>query len=108
MSGIELIVQERQRQLDEEGFSAEHDDRLADGQLAIMAACYAVHGIPGVKVTRKKKVPGGVAFVDAWPGPAEKDTRDKHKWLDRLVIAGALILAEIDRVKRLKAREEGV
>jgi hypothetical protein len=41
MSGIELIAKERQRQIDEEGWSPEHDDEHVNGELAQAAVAYA-------------------------------------------------------------------
>ncbi len=40
-TGIELIAQERQRQVSEEGWTAEHDDGHTDQELARAASCYA-------------------------------------------------------------------
>lgn len=44
-------------------------------------------------------MPDGVMFVDPWPWPMSFDNRQQHDQLRRLVIAGALIAAEIDRIK---------
>ncbi|MCM0757438.1 hypothetical protein M7775_02505, partial [Sporomusa sphaeroides DSM 2875] len=41
-SGIELIAAERQRQISQEGWTPEHDDQHANGELALAAACYAI------------------------------------------------------------------
>lgn len=42
MTGIELIAEERRRQIEQEGYTPEHDDAQRDGELAHAAACYAV------------------------------------------------------------------
>jgi hypothetical protein len=47
MSGAELIAAERRRQIEAEGFTAEHDDRQDDGELRYAALCYAINGNPG-------------------------------------------------------------
>ncbi|WP_370193275.1 MULTISPECIES: hypothetical protein [Aurantimonas] len=100
MNGIESIAAERQRQVEQEGWTAEHDDRNEPGDLARAAACYAAHAaMPDKGRDYLQGVP-----LD-WP------TRWDWKWWkpkDRradLVRAGALIAAEIDRLDRLaKAR----
>jgi hypothetical protein len=40
-TGIELIAEERKRQIEVEGWTAEHDDEHTDGELALAAVCYA-------------------------------------------------------------------
>ena len=42
MNGIESIAAERQRQIEKEGWTSEHDDCHHDGSLADAAACYAM------------------------------------------------------------------
>ena len=41
MNGADLIAQERQRQIDGEGYDAGHDDEHDMGELAAAAMCYA-------------------------------------------------------------------
>lgn len=93
--GTYLIAQERLRQVMAEGWTAAHDDDHFGGSLAIAAACYATHGT-GVSVVDH----GG---ADAWPWEGKWDKREKHDRIRQLVIAGALIAAEIDRLQRLQA-----
>lgn len=40
MSGAEAIAAERQRQVEAEGWTPEHDDEYADGELVAAAECY--------------------------------------------------------------------
>jgi len=93
-SGVELIDVERARQMRVEGWTLEHDDEHDDGSLAAAASCLAAEGTDA-------------EFI--WPGYELswiKVLRDKHATSDRmrqLVIAGALIAAEIDRLRRLPA-----
>lgn len=89
--GVTLIAEERRRQVEREGWSASHDASHERGVLAKAAACYAVHDTGAVVVDSK-------TGHDAWPWSDEWDKRDKHDELRRLVIAGALIAAEIDRM----------
>lgn len=109
MTGIELIAQERERQISKEGWTAEHDAEHAEGELAVAAACYAIPGDDRELIDRGRLagiVPSAWPWDSAWwkPGP----TRVRE-----LVKAGALIAAEIDRLQRLapsipeKQAEEG-
>jgi len=103
MTGAEQIEQERVRQIEREGFCASHDKSRdhTKGQLSIAAACYAVAGVEGPKgrpfVAADKYHP----CADAWPWGTKSDKREKHNRMRRLVIAGALIAAEIDRLQAL-------
>ena len=94
--GTELIAEERQRQIEVEGWTKEHDAEHTNDSLAFAAVCYA---IPSVYRTysycplRKERVP------DFWPWDMEwwKPTPDNR--IRELVKAGALIAAEIDRIQ---------
>jgi len=114
-NGVELIAEERQRQIEQEGWSAEHDEQHLEGQLALVASLYAT---PIPLFARVEKEDGGVEIYDPWPWHDEVevtrygdglttevpawDKRQKHSKLRKLVIAGALIAAEIDRLQRKK------
>ena len=92
-SGLDLIIKERERQISEEGWTPEHDKVHINNELAIAAACYALHG----------NAQGAAAIVklsleDAWPLDIDADKRHKHGYVKRLTIAGALIAAELDRL----------
>ena len=41
-TGIDLIAEERQRQISVEGWTPQHDDTHTDNSLAKAAACYAM------------------------------------------------------------------
>lgn len=114
-SGIELIAAERQRQIEKEGWTAEHDEQHAYGELAMAAALYAS---PKQLYEMSRDGSWTVTFSDPWPWWDEKegprggsftvpawDKRKKHNRLRRLVIAGALIAAEIDRLQRMNKEE---
>lgn len=111
MSGTELIAKERRRQIQVEGWTAEHDDAHRNGELALAAICYAS---PRAVYARGDRATG-VSFDDPWPFDPDWDKRpfdgntirDPEEWtsakrLDLLVKAGALIAAEIDRLRRKK------
>ena len=60
-SGIERIAAERQRQIEQEGWTAEHDDGHVNGELAMAAALYAT---PSALFSRIDRQDGGVLFED--------------------------------------------
>ncbi len=98
--GAQLIAQERERQVSEEGWSAEHDDKHINGELAWAAVAYAAPE----RVTRDGP---GVSY-DPWPWDEEWDKRPAIGCtapyrIRALAKAGALIAAEIDRLKRASA-----
>ncbi len=118
-SGVELIAAERRRQVEEEGWSVEHDAEHPDGALALAAAVYAMP--PGDRETKwlvEAKVRGEPypVFHQEWARPAvaafpwaSKDGVPRlwgaEHWkpcpddrVRELVKAGALIAAEIDRL----------
>lgn len=89
-TGIELISDERKRQVESEGWTAEHDDEHDNHQLSEAAACYAL-GVPTAVSNDVAKVPLW-PWDESWWKPGDR-VRD-------LVKAGALIAAEIDRLQR--------
>jgi hypothetical protein len=102
--GLELIGLERKRQVNEEGWTPEHDDGHHGRELALAAACYAA----GEPVYVQRFFDGDEDhMVDAWPWECEFDKREKHERIKQLAIAGALIAAEIERLIRLQSKEEG-
>jgi len=88
--GAALIAAERERQTTSEGWTTEHDDTHVQGELAVAAAGYATAW------SRDALQPVRWPFeASAW-----KPSDDRVK---NLVRAGALIAAEIDRVRRAAA-----
>jgi hypothetical protein len=85
MSVIDEIAAERQRQVESEGWTPEHDDQWSDGELARAAGCYAVAG--------RSTIP-----VPTWPWSIKwfKPTSYRRN----LIKAAALIVAEIERLDR--------
>ena len=114
MNGAKLIAAERERQIKREGWTAEHDDEHSKGEMAIAAACYAspkplfVHEKRMVQMNSSRGADENCYVYDRRlvedyfdPWPWDEDKRNKHDRLRQLVIAGALIAAEIDRLQRL-------
>ncbi len=85
MTVIKEIKKERQRQIVKEGYDKWHDDfEWGEGELAHAAACYAYSHV--------EELP--------WPWEKESDKRKKHTRRRQLVIAAALLVAEIERIDR--------
>lgn len=103
------VLAERQRQKSQEGWTPEHDDEHANGSMALAAACYAmfasvsdsqrqVTDLPAELAKDGNAVPGWMAWLEIWPWD-RKWWKPKNPRRD-LVRAGALILAEIERLDR--------
>lgn len=88
--GLELIAEERQRQIESEGWSDDHDDTHDGEQLARAAVCYATP-----KFWRSCMV---IDLMWPWNKSWWKPSPDNR--IRELVKAGALIAAEIDRLHR--------
>ena len=104
--GLELIAKERERQSKEEGWTKEHDDSYRRNELALAAACYAAVDQTivneSIKIYKCLEFCDGYRFKDLWPWADKYDKRKKHSYQKRLIIAGALIVAELDRLERSK------
>lgn len=87
------VIAERERQIAAEGWTPEHDDEHDTGELAAAAACYALSANFGNGIGSEPPSPW--PWDDAFWKP--KDERSN------LLRAGALILAEIERLDRAKA-----
>ena len=99
-TGIELINEERERQINEEGWTPEHDDEHKDNQLANAAATYAMDANCRDGLTRLVYDCEIDGIPPTWPWDEKwwKPTPDDR--IRELVKAGALIAAEIERLHR--------
>jgi hypothetical protein len=109
-TGMELIQAERARQVAVEGWSPEHDDGHEDGELSAAADCYLLDA--------RHTVSSNIRY----PSQVDHDSDYKHRQLRRfpgrwpwelnwwkpcadpvktLIKAGALYLAEMERLDRL-------
>ena len=93
--GVRLIAGERRRQVDEEGWTPEHDAHHESGELARAAACYAM------PPERRINYPAGTSLEgvpQGWPFDQMYWKPCTYNRIRELVKAGALIAAEIDRL----------
>ena len=95
MNGADLIAQERQRQIDGEGYDAGHDDEHDMGELAAAAMCYA-----DLAVDVEISAIGDKEFTVQWWPFADNEWKPSDDVVRDLTKAGALIAAEIDRLQR--------
>ena len=98
MTGIEIIAEERKRQIEKEGWTPEHDDQHKEWELS----CAAQHYIDAAAakffgMLDWKRLPFGWPWSVDWWKPSEDPIRNLAK-------AGALIAAEIDRLQRLNGK----
>lgn len=94
--GTELIAQERQRQIDGEGWDAEHDSWRRPSELPLAAVAY-IFADPDLGLASQSE--------EWWPWSAEwfkPGDRERN-----LVKAGALIAAEIDRARLANGTQNG-
>ncbi len=94
-AAIRSIVHERQRQIEAEGWTPEHDDQYQNSELCRAAAGYALYAHAD-QSWKNYHVPNSWPFPAKWFKPA--DARRM------LVKAGALVVAEIQRIDRAAAR----
>lgn len=120
-TGIELIAKERQRQIDEEGWSFNHDDNHINDEMALAAACYAIPEQEREYIDTENggEIPEFWPWKESWWKPEydphyEVGTSIRGR-IKELTKAGALIAAEIDRLIRAeytdgmtKAEEETI
>lgn len=100
MTGIERIAAERQRQIDVEGWTPEHDANHESGTLSAAAQCYtlwAMWQILGGSEEASRQISALWPFAPKCWKPSEDPARNLEK-------AGALIAAELDRLENTKGR----
>jgi hypothetical protein len=100
-SGVARIAAERRRQIEVEGWTADHDDDHTEGEMAAAAACYAnvtVQYLRGLGIDLPPVGFPGAWMVARWWKPSTDPIRNLER-------AGALIAAEIDRLERARCTE---
>jgi len=101
-TGIELITEERQRQIDVEGYNKQHDSQHKASELIYAAIAYVESAKVGINCAEigninkfeiiRRKNEMGRHYPYGWTFKPSTDIRD-------LVKAGALIAATIDRLQ---------
>lgn len=97
--GAFLIATERSRQIDVEGFSAEHDAEHPGAELASAAIAYAIHAWWEMSETTTgwtRAMVDEMVLEQWWPWDATEWKPDDDPQAN-LIKAGALLAAEIDR-----------
>ncbi|HYE20955.1 MAG TPA: hypothetical protein VEA69_21090 [Tepidisphaeraceae bacterium] len=102
-TGIDLIAAERERQMTQEGWTPEHDDQHSEGEL-LKAADQYLEAADFIVTTGRddgdRYFHGHAPQAYKWPWDKEWWKPDWSDPIRNLVKAGALIAAEIDRLKR--------
>lgn len=88
--GINLVENERNRQIYVEGWSEEHDDKHVNNELALAAACYAVPD---------------VFSQGYWPPTWDLSWYKPTTRIRDLSKAAALLVAEIERLQRMEIKQ---
>jgi len=106
--GIDLIAEERQRQIDVEGYNEQHDSQHNASELIYAAIAYVESAKVGVNCAEMgntdeteimiRKFDMGRHYPYGWLFKPSTDVRD-------LVKAGALIAAAIDRIESTNKTE---
>lgn len=94
-TGAELIAEERDRQINVEGWTPEHDDAHTHRELAMAACAYAGY------TTASTHENARTIAQSWWPDEWDQSWFKPTSHISNLVKAGALIAAEIDRLQRL-------
>ena len=91
--GADMILSERSRQICHEGYDSKNDDQYVHEELLRAGIAYALAGITFRKDIRP---------INFWPW--DWRTFKPYDRIENLVRAGALIAAEIDRLKRMEIK----
>jgi len=85
---LELVAEERTRQINKHGYTSEHDDDHVDGELADAAACYA------------NTINSNDELIKYWPYEPEYLKKEEKTRKDQIITACAMLMAEYDRLER--------
>ena len=109
MTVIEEIAAERRRCIEEKGWTPAHDDEHGDGELALAAAAYAWFAAqePAERERALDQFKVGISrgqptLVWLWPETWSDDHFKNHDPRRALVIAAQFIVAEIERLDRMR------
>jgi hypothetical protein len=101
-SAVPDILAERRRQVDEEGWTADHDDEIHAGELAAAAASYALNAADQLHPLSRGA--GGNEQPAIWPWASDwwKPTAPRRD----LIKAAALLIAQIESLDRIAAHRQ--
>lgn len=99
---LELVKKERNRQIVEKGYIAEHDDKHTDGSLADAGACYAANH---KWVFKPENQTNYKTLIPLFPWDTKFLKKDDHSRKQQLIIAAAFINAEYDRIVRAEKKD---
>lgn len=113
-AAIELISEKCKSNVEKHGYTAQHDNTHVGGELSQAAACLADVSSAMVRGASADELKFAYVGFDAgvsWPWPKtneDADTLGEEEYMpidenviENLVNAGALIVAEIDRLRRI-------
>ena len=98
---IAEVAAERKRQIEAEGWDAEHDDQHDTGGLALAAACYA--SLAAVQASERTPLDVYAKSESPFRWPWERKWWKPKNPRRDLIRAAALIVAEIERLDRKEA-----
>lgn len=101
-SAIDLIIEERKRQIEVEGWTHEHDDQHIHGELANAGAYYALNEDAIEHINDNW---GNDMHLCLWPFDLEWIKRTPNDRIRELTKAASLIVAEIERLQRLELKD---
>lgn len=96
MSGIERIDAERKRQVEEEGWSYDNDDKYTQDELVSAGDAYLRFS----KAGSGQEVPKFWPWEASWWKPSDDEVRNLEK-------AGALYQADLERIARNRIKDPG-
>ena len=100
-TGLEIIAAERQRQIEQEGWTPEHDAAIAASAYALPDYCRHI-------VRHYDGYPKEVSYPRGWPWDAKWWKPCPGNRIKELAKAGALIAAEIDRLMNAEMKAHGI
>ena len=99
-SGVELIAEERIKQVEKDGWTSEHDAEHNSGELVDAAVSYCISS-PDFEINIGNAYTDVKAKIAIWPWSIKAWKPSPKNRIRELVKAGALIAAEIDRLQNL-------
>jgi hypothetical protein len=98
---LQQIADERRRQIEVEGWTEAHDDQHGNGEIGRAAAYFAAHHAP---LTYSDGLHRALADALNYVWPWDQSWRKPKSPRENLIRAGALIVAEIERLERADLR----